>query len=75
MIKIDRGDCELNGTALDLMSELTLIIKHVYRDVLIPTGGEEWADMALAEIGKLAVTGESDMFKALRECIENGHDI
>ena len=75
MIKIDRGDGELNGTALDLMSELTLIIKLVYRDVLIPIGGEEWADVALAEIGKLAVTDESDLFKSLRECIENGHDI
>ena len=75
MIKIDRGDCELNGTALDLMSELTLIIKHVYRDVLIPTGGEEWAGEALAEIGKLAVAGESDWIKKLKECVDNEHHI
>ena len=75
MIKANKGYSEINGTAIDLMSELTLIIRNIYRDVLIPTGGEKWADIALTEIGKLAVTGESDLINALKEGAKNEHHI
>lgn len=56
MIKCNEGEITLSGMPLELMAELTIIIKHMHEQISHVTCNKDTADRLIAAAGRLALS-------------------